>query len=78
MLQVNNSKFHVDADRDSDDVIIYPKNVYYPGQPAMYLTHVEAADLRDLLNAILNVPDRQQTKKARTGEIPVIERRDHE
>lgn len=72
VLQINNSKFLLQIDPATGDMVIFPRDVYYPGQPAMYVTLTEAHDLRDLLALGLQIPERAERKKPVTGEQKVI------
>lgn len=72
VLQINNSKFLIQIDTSTGDMLIFPRDVYYPGQPAFYVTLTEAHDLRDLLALSLQIPERSERKKPVTGEQKII------
>ncbi len=76
-FQTVTPRFVMEFDPEKQDFIVYPRDVFYPGQPAFYLTIVDVMDFIDQARATLQLTYRQEKKKAPTGEQPALERREH-
>lgn len=63
MRIVSNEQFHVQWDEKQDVIEIRPKNIAYLGQISLILKTLEAQDLRDLLDAILKLPERYRESR---------------